>query len=46
MTVGVLENQDRLIGGGGGKLTPPLNPMFDVQISNDTSLESSKLCFT
>ena len=27
---GVLENQDML--GGGVNLTPPLNPMFDVQI--------------
>ena len=38
---GVLENQDTL-GGGSNCPPPPLNPMFDVlNITNDTSLESS-----
>ena len=30
LSAGVLENQDTR--GGGVNLTPPLNPMFDVQI--------------
>ena len=39
-SAGVLENQE-MLGGSQFAPPPPLNPIFDVQMTNDTSLESS-----